>query len=155
MERPEEAMWAFRALNKLQPNVDIAAIMLLLAQDQNEEFPQRDKTIKSFPAGSPFAWLPKLIGGAVAGGEKQKIDLDAADKHIAGMPEPQQAAATYFVGRFLEPHGHKADALRYYRRWCEPSNTVSHVFTTLATVRARALGAKVSPAPNEHKLFSG
>ncbi len=117
--KPEQAMWAFKAWHKAEPTGDVSSLMLLLAHDENEEWELRDKILKNFPEGngkSPLQWLPGLYRESLARGEKAKLDLVAADKQLAASPDKFQPVCAYFVGRFLEQHNQKADAIRYYRR---------------------------------------
>ncbi len=136
-----QAMWAFKALSKADPQNDVAALMLLLAQDEGDERAQRDKTIKIFPPGKgPLQWLPVAFRETLDRGEMAKMDLKAADDRIAGMRAPLQPIAAYFVGRFLEQRGHKDDAIQYYRRSVSAPEADNIIFPTLAVNRLRSLG---------------
>jgi tetratricopeptide (TPR) repeat protein len=142
--KSEQAMWAFKAWHKAEPNGDVSTLMLLLALDENDEPELRDKVVKNYPDRNkgPLDWLPVVFRESLARGEKAKLDLDAADKHIAGSAAKFQPVGCYFVGRFLEQRGHKADAIRYYRRCVDAPEVANIIFPALAINRLRVLGVK-------------
>ena len=82
------------------PNGPVSSLMLVLALDENEEPALRDKVLKNHPDSKkgPLDWLAVLFRESLARGEKAKLDLDAADKHIAGSPAQTQRVGCYFVG---------------------------------------------------------
>lgn len=145
----EQAMWAFKAWYKAEPKGDVSSLMFCVALDETDETALRDKVLKNYPERTtgPLDWLPGLYRESLARGEKAKLDLTAVEKHIAATPVPSQRVACYFVGRILEQHGRKADAIRYYRRCVDSPQVVHLVFPTMAINRLRAMGVKDDKQP--------
>jgi len=117
---PKRALEVFRKALAAQDNPAFALHAALLA-DELGDVALRDALLTGIVEGPKSkdmktAQVLKLFRQSFAGPEPRAVDLAAVDDWIARMAFPGRGNAPYWVGRFLELHGRKEDAVRYYKR---------------------------------------
>jgi len=156
--RPKRALEVFRACAARNDEPGLRLHLALLADEQGDKA-LRDASIAAIvdgpkTKGLKTAQILKLFRTSLAAGDPAAIDLTAVDAWIAGMPVAPRGNAYYWVGRLLELHGRKDDALRYYRQGLAAPGAAAY-FRVLAADALRRNGVEPSAADAEKPAPGG
>ena len=156
--RPKRALEVFRqAASRLdEPGLRLHAALLA---DELGDKATRDASIKEIVEGPKTRGLKTaqilgLFQASFAGGDPAAIDLAAVDGLIAQMPARSRGNAYYWVGRFLELHGRKDDALTYYKLGVAATDSAAYL-RVLAAEALRRNGVDPAPNPAETEVRAG
>jgi hypothetical protein len=103
-----------------------SGIYIALLNDELHDTAARDAAfaqVQSLPEhASRLGQMAALLAKAMRANPPGMLDPIAIEKLVNGATESEQASILAMAGRYLEDHGHKANAADYYKR-CVAMNT--------------------------------
>jgi tetratricopeptide (TPR) repeat protein len=139
--RPQEALEAFRRANTKQAG-ESTLFFVALAADAAGKRAERDAAWRELAGHqTKFGLVAQQLQGSLARGEGMAPDAGELENLIKGLPPRQQSDVHWFVGRFLDLRGRKAEARKHLEACLNIPEGYSWI-QTLAAVRLRELKAE-------------
>jgi tetratricopeptide (TPR) repeat protein len=152
--KTREALEAFRELANNR-RIEWGQMMVALLHDSLGEQEQCSRSLDAIPPDFVrFKPVAKVLSDSRVRGEPGRVDTAALEKvleemrnRVANTPKElrrhvSEVPVYYFVGRYLELRGQKAEARGYYKRCIDGYISKNFLLPTLAGARLQALAAK-------------
>jgi hypothetical protein len=130
-------------------------MMVALLHDSLGEQEECSRSLDAIPPELlRFKWVAKVLSASRVRGEPGRVDTAALEKvleelrsRVANTPQELESQVSevpvyYFVGRYLELRGQKAEAQRYYKQCLDGYTTKNSLLPTLAGACLQVMAAK-------------
>jgi tetratricopeptide (TPR) repeat protein len=134
--------------------IEWGRLMLALLEDTLGDQDRCSRSLEEVPEWTRFKPVAKFFAASRARGGPARLEIGALEKVLEGMRDRvartprelkgqvSEVPAYYFVGRYLELRGQKAEAKIYYKRCIDEYYNKQALLPTLAGARLQVLSAK-------------